>query len=69
MSDETKPQTTAGTCPSEHGGKREDCAAWPACACDNPPLIHVTTHASEQDRKERRVHYSVSIFRGIKGNG
>ena len=27
-------QTTPGTCPAEHGGKREDCAAWPACACE-----------------------------------
>ena len=23
-----------GSCPAEYGGKREDCAAWPECACE-----------------------------------
>ena len=23
-----------GSCPAEYGSKREDCAAWPACACE-----------------------------------
>ena len=29
-------QTTGGICPTEHGGKMQDCAAYPACACDHP---------------------------------
>ena len=24
---------TGGICPAEHGGERQDCAAWPGCAC------------------------------------
>lgn len=33
------------------------------------PLIHVTSHASEQDKKERRINIKVSIFPGTEGNG
>lgn len=66
-------KTTGGTCPAQHGGKMSDCAAYPACACDypdmDPPLIHVVTHATEQDKRERRVTMRVSIYRGTEGNG
>ena len=33
-----KSQTTAGSCPAEYGGRMQDCAAYPACACDYPAL-------------------------------
>lgn len=66
--------SASGTCPAARGGKMSDCAAYPACACDYPdatglPLIHVATHATEQDKKERRVNMRISIFMGIEGNG
>lgn len=34
----SNPETTMGpgSCPAEYGGQREDCDAWPACACDQP---------------------------------
>lgn len=33
-----------GACPVEHGGRMEDCAAYPACGCDfaaPPALTHL----------------------------
>lgn len=35
-----------------------------------PPFVHVTTHPlTEQDKKERRINTSISIWKGTEGSG